>query len=264
MATKQPIREGHVDTMKCGGDLHEQNVSQAGNTGDSILAGNADWTFGGDVSLKFDEHVSKSVPLYHEGHEIITRASDFFLANGSVCYDLGCSTGKLIRMLAERNRHREVKLIGIDKESGMVGQARKRCEGIENASIVESDLVSFDFEKADMIISYYTLQFIRPKERLRLASRIYEALSPKGAFFFFEKVRGPDARFQDIMSALYIEYKLDRGYKMEEVLAKLRSLKGVMEPFSTQENMALLRESGFSSVLSIMKYVCFEGLLAIK
>jgi tRNA (cmo5U34)-methyltransferase len=33
------------------------------NTGDSITAGNANWTFGGNVCEKFDEHVAKSVPL---------------------------------------------------------------------------------------------------------------------------------------------------------------------------------------------------------
>ena len=31
-----------------------------------------------------------------------------------------------------------------------------------------------------------------------------------GGFILFEKVRGPDARFQDILQTLYTEYKISR------------------------------------------------------
>ena len=71
-------------------------------TGDLIKTENADWSFGGDVPDKFDSHVSRSVPLYNEGHELILKLSDYFLHDGSVCYDFGCSTGALIKKLTER------------------------------------------------------------------------------------------------------------------------------------------------------------------
>jgi tRNA (cmo5U34)-methyltransferase len=41
-------------------------------------------------------------------------------------------------------------------------------------------------------------------------------------------------------------------------------LKGVLEPFSTQGNTDLLRRAGFVDLMTVMKYVCFEGYLAIK
>ena len=47
-------------------------------------------------------------------------------------------------------------------------------------------------------------------------------------------------------------------------MAKTRSLKGVMEPFSTQGNIDLLKRSGFKDINTIQKYICFEGFLAIK
>ena len=50
------------------------------NAGDGIAAQNANWTFAGDVANQFDDHVSKSVPLYAEGHEIICGLGDFFIA----------------------------------------------------------------------------------------------------------------------------------------------------------------------------------------
>jgi tRNA (cmo5U34)-methyltransferase len=93
---------------------------------------------------------------------------------------------------------------------------------------------------------------------------VFESLNWGGAFILFEKVRGNDARFQDIMTSMYNEYKIAQGYSSEEILSKSRSLKGVLEPFSTQGNLDLLRRAGFVDITTIFKYVCFEGFLAIK
>ena len=46
------------------------------NVGDNISAKSANWTFGGDVHLYFDDHVNKSVPLYGIGHDLIEKLSE--------------------------------------------------------------------------------------------------------------------------------------------------------------------------------------------
>ena len=55
------------------------------------------WSFGGKIPNKFEKHIAKSVPLYLEGHQIIVRLSDYFLKDGSICYDIGCSTANLLK-----------------------------------------------------------------------------------------------------------------------------------------------------------------------
>lgn len=80
----------------------------------------------------------------------------------------------------------------------------------------------------------------------------------------FEKVRGADARFQDILTTLYNDYKIRRGYSAEDIVSKTRSLKGVLEPFSTQGNIDMLKRAGFVDINSAQKYLCFEEFLAIK
>ena len=47
-------------------------------------------------------------------------------------------------------------------------------------------------------------------------------------------------------------------------MAKAESLKAVMEPFSSQGNLDLLKRAGFVDVMSVFEQVCFEGFLAIK
>jgi tRNA (cmo5U34)-methyltransferase len=233
-------------------------------TGDSIYAENAGWTFGGDVPEHFEDHVSKSVPLYEEGHDLVLKIADFFVDDRSICYELGCSTAALTRKLAERNARRRTRFIGVDIQESMTQKAAELSAGLPNVSIVTADVLDFDFEPADLIIAYYTVQFVRPRHRQQLIDRVYESLNWGGAFLLFEKVRGPDARFQDLFTALYTDYKLDRGYGPDEIVGKARSLKGVLEPFSSQGNLDLLRRAGFVDITTVMKYVCFEGFLAIK
>ena len=84
------------------------------------------------------------------------------------------------------------------------------------------------------------------------------------SLFFIEKVRGPDARFQDMLNQFYHEFKLDNGFSYEEVLNKTISLKGVLEPFSSYGNLGLLKRAGFKDIMTIMRWGCFEGIIAIK
>lgn len=232
--------------------------------GDELCAKNGRWTFGGEVSRHFDQHVSKSVPLYEEGHNLILELSDFFLHKGSHCYDVGCSTGKLALGLAARHSDKGVRITAFDTEPDMVTQASALCSGNQDIDVLHADLVEASMNNSDMVICYYTLQFIHPKFRQDVISKIYRSLNWGGAFILFEKVRAPDARFQDITTQLYAEFKNQNGYSATEIFAKSRSLKGILDPFSTQANIDFLNRAGFSDVMTIMKYVCFEGMLAIK
>ncbi|MEO8302734.1 MAG: methyltransferase domain-containing protein [Betaproteobacteria bacterium] len=233
--------------------------------GNNIEAGNASWNFGGDVPDNFVSHIRQSVPLYEEGHELVRQLSDFFVSNRSVVYEIGVSTGELLKKLATHNRAKgESRWIGIDVEPAMVAKARAHCSDCANVSIEQEDARAFTFEKTDLVVAYYTMQFIPPRDRQALFDRIYQALNWGGAFIVFEKVRAPDARFQDIMVTLYNEFKLANGFSPEEILTKTRSLKGILEPFSTEGNLGLLRRAGFVDITTILKYVSFEGFLAIK
>lgn len=235
------------------------------NVGHKIEAKNAGWTFGGDVADTFVSHIRQSVPMYEEGHDLVCQLSDYFVSNESVCYEIGVSTGELTRKLALHNQGKpKARWIGIDAEKPMIEKAKKHCAGIENIELYVDDIRTFDLEPADLIISYYTMQFTPPRHRQEIFNKIYNALNWGGAFIMFEKVRGPDARFQDICVSLYNDFKTRQGFSADEILSKTRSLKGILEPFSTEGNLGLMRRAGFSDMMTICKYICFEGFLAIK
>ena len=238
--------------------------------GDNINADRANWKFNGDTSKNFDEHVSKSVPLYNEGHDLICDISDFFLKSDSIVYELGCSTGTLTIKLAEHNKSKkDINFIGIDIEKDMIDVAKNKIKSNKNLDGLNLDfqvenVLEMDMNPSDMIICYYTIQFIRPSVRQELLNKIYNNLNWGGALLMFEKVRAADARFQDLITGLYTDYKIRMGYTSEDIVSKSRSLKGILEPFSSQGNLDMLQRAGFVDINTVQKYLCFEGFLAIK
>ena len=251
-------------------DQGQQDIDDAATSesvGDGISARNASWAFSGDVAESFSSHVRRSIPLYDTGHDLICRVSDYFVHDGSVVYELGVSTATLLRKLADRHRGKpSARFVGIDIEASMLEQARREIGHIEatKLELEHADINLFEYEKSDLIVAYYTVQFVPPRIRQDLLNRVYEALNWGGAFILFEKVRAPDARFQDIASGVYTDFKLENGFDPAEIVNKTRSLKGVLEPFSTQGNLDLLGRAGFVDIMTVMKYIPFEGFLAIK
>lgn len=230
--------------------------------GDSIESTNAGWTFEG-VAGEFDAHVRRSVPWYAEGQELVAQISDFFMPEGAVVYDIGCSTGTLAQKILARHPQKTFSLTGIDREPSMIEHAQANiCD--PRVQFACANALEFEYVPANLFVCYYTLQFVPPSVRIDLLKRIYDSLHWGGALLLFEKVRAPDARFQDYMSQLYNEFKLDNGFSEAEIINKARSLKGVLEPFSEHGNLTLLRESGFSDISTVFKWICFQGWLVIK
>ncbi|KZC95646.1 methyltransferase domain-containing protein [Clavibacter tessellarius] len=231
--------------------------------GDGIVATDTRWSFGGKTHEQFDAHVNRSVPLYGEGHLLIDHAVEFFSRPGVRIIDVGCSTGTLLHRLADKPTSRGLQLIGYDIEADMVRAARHRCADLDNVHITQGDAETIDYSGAGAVIMYYTLQFAAPGRRLAVLRRIREGLEAGGALLLFEKVLAPDARTQDIIGQLYQEHKILNGFDTDDIYNKARSLRSVMAPVPSERNLSDLREAGFSSVVTIQKYLCFEGYLAI-
>lgn len=220
------------------------------------------WSFGLGVSEVFESHILKSVPGYEDGHNIISKVSDFFLTDNCRCIEIGCSVGRLTRHIAARHEGKNASFIAVDNVDEMVRKARSLTTDAR-ISFVVADAFDVDFDAA-FVCSVFTLQFIPPKIRQSLVNKIYQEMEWGGGFCLFEKVRGVDARFQDILNSVHWEWKLEQGFTDEEIIGKWRSLKGVMEPFSVDGNIEMLRRAGFEDIETVWKWGPFQGFLAIK
>ena len=236
------------------------------DVGDIIKAENARWHFSKVDSEKFSKHIERSIPGYHEGHRLIEELSDFFIKKNSKIYDLGCSTGNLTHKIAARHADQKVKVIGVERERSLLQAARLNVENSPepNLEYRKEDIIELELEPANLVIAYYTLQFLSLKNRKTILKRIWRCLNPGGALLLFEKVREPNSRLQELTMLLYNDFKLQNGYSGDEIIAKSRSLKGVLEPLSSRENLRFLKDSGFRETGRIFKRLCFEGFIAIK
>lgn len=238
------------------------------NAGDSITTNRGAWDFKNINTEEFEKHVSKSVPNYIEGHEYIRFLSDYFIHTESRIYDIGCSTGNLISKLSKYHKDKsDLIFLGIEPSLNFKKEFLVNTSNLtpsHSFEFVNSDIQETRLEKTDLVIAYYTIQFIPPRHRQKIITNIYENLNWGGGFFFFEKVRGDDARFQDMLNLAYLEYKKSNGYSNDEIMNKMLSLKGRLEPYSSNENDSFLKRAGFKDICTISKHLCFEGKLAIK
>jgi tRNA (cmo5U34)-methyltransferase len=239
-----------------------QETLHAPHVGDGITTPAGSWTFGGEVPAAFDAHVARSVPAYTEGQELICDVADQLVPAGGRVYDLGCSTGALTAQIAERLAPRRVEVIGVDREPGMIERAELRCAGMPQVRFQTASLHELALEPADMVVSYYTLQFVPLRTRGQIVARIHDALVPGGTFALFEKVLASSARNQATAAGAYEDWKGRQGFSDEEIASKARSIRGVLQPLSPEENDAMLQAAGFDDLMRVFRWVLFEGLIA--
>jgi len=227
-----------------------------------IKSKTAGWKFDKNVVNDFENHINKSVPFYKISHKITIALTDYFLKDGSLLYDLGCSTGELLVKIEKKHRSKKLNLIGLDNSKAMISKARKLKT--KKINFKHINIPSIKFKKADMFISLYTMQFINPKYRQQLFNKIYKSLNWGGSLVMFEKIRGNDARFQDILTFLYFDFKRENGLKDLEILNKEISLRSVLEPYTIKSNIDFMKRAGFKDIMPVCQYLNFIGFLAIK
>lgn len=231
---------------------------------------NQKWEFNEQVAKKFDLHIKKSIPLYEEGHNLILYSLSIYLSNYKkklpvVITDLGCSTGALISKISKNFYNIPITFYGVDYEDSMLKIAKKK-KFSQNHQIhwFQSKVEDFSFPFSNIFICYYTLQFIPLKKRKNIINNIYKKLYKNGLFFLFEKVKIHNKQLSKYYKHIIESFKLNSGYTIEEIKNKEESLKNILIPMTSEENLELLKEVGFKNYGIIFQYSYFEGILAIK
>lgn len=222
--------------------------------------------FDADVAAVFDDMLLRSVPYYKESQALTRRFALNALSQGGIVYDLGCSTASLLLEIERSLENKtSVRLIGIDNSEAMIQHARKKIEaygsGIE---LYEGDILSFSYEKAHVIISNYTLQFIRPMVRDTLVKTISDALHPGGVFIFSEKVVCEDPKLNKELIDCYYDFKKVQGYSEYEIVQKREALENVLIPYTMNENIQMAKNSGFKTCEVLFRWANFATFIAIK
>ncbi len=219
--------------------------------------------FDEEVAVVFDDMLSRSVPHYEESQKI----TEFFalknLEDGGILYDLGCSTASLLINLAKQTK--KAQLVGLDNSDAMLHQARKKADAFgANIDLVNGDILEYKYKKANVFVSNYTLQFVRPLVREKLVKKIADALEKDGVFIFSEKVISHHPKLNKELIEFYYDFKKNNGYSEFEIAQKREALENILIPYSEEENILMAKNNGFSHCELISRWANFATFIAIK
>ena len=220
--------------------------------------------FDEEVAAVFDDMLERSVPFYKESQKITEFFAVKNLSENGVLYDLGCSTASLLLNI-ERKLKVKATLVGLDNSEAMLAQARRKCEAYgAKVDVYNADILEYEYKSADVFISNYTLQFIRPLVREELVKKIAQSLKKEGIFIFSEKVISHHAKLNKDLIECYYDFKKTQGYSEYEIMQKREALENVLVPYSEEENIKMALNSGFSHCEVVFRWANFATFIAIK
>ena len=220
--------------------------------------------FDEEVASVFDDMLNRSVPFYSEMLDLSTDIALAYLNEGDRVYDLGCSTASTLIALANKSNCK-LQLTGIDNSHAMLKRAKNKCKAFgAEIELICDDILSVNLLKSKVVISNYTLQFIRPLEREKLVKKVYESLDDGGVFIFSEKVISQDKVLNKRLIDKYYDFKIEKGYSQYEIAQKRESLENVLIPYTEDENKKMMTDCGFESCETLFKWVNFATFIAIK
>jgi len=220
--------------------------------------------FDEEVAAVFDDMLERSVPFYKESQEITEFFALKTLEEGDVLYDLGCSTASLLLNIS-RKLEVDAELIGLDNSEAMLAQAKRKCEAYgAKVEVLNADILKHEYKSANVFVSNYTLQFIRPLVREELVKKIASSLKKEGIFIFSEKVISHHAKLNKDLIEKYYAFKKEQGYSEYEIMQKREALENVLVPYSEEENIKMALNCGFSHCEVVFRWANFCTFIAIK
>ena len=216
------------------------------------------------VASVFDDMLSRSVPFYDEVRKLVISLILSEQKEGLKVLDLGSSTAKFLLDLHSK-MDVTMKLKGLDNSQAMLDRAEQKCQAFgANIELEFADMLKYEYDQEDVIVANYTLQFIRPMQRVELIKKLYDGLSDEGVFIFSEKVVFEDKTLDKELIDIYYDYKKEQGYSEYEIAQKREALENVLIPFTIEENIQMCKDAGFKSVDTIFQWSNFVTFVSKK
>ena len=209
------------------------------------------------VASVFDDMLSRSVPFYDEVRKLVISLILAEQDDGLKVLDLGSSTAKFLLDLHSK-MDTKMQLKGLDNSQAMLDRAEQKCQAFGADIALEfADMLTYDYENEDVVVANYTLQFIRPMQRLELVKKIYDGMNDDGMFIFSEKIIFDDKKLDKQMIDIYYDYKKEQGYSEYEIAQKREALENVLIPFTIKENIQMCKDAGFKNVETVFQWANF-------
>ena len=170
--------------------------------------------FYNEISGRYTDSIARLVPHYDEMLELIFEYLPQDISPITVL-ELGCGTGNLTSMIAERFPKAQIKAVDISAENIRLCKERKISSRVE---YIKSDFRSLDIlrESVSLIISSISIHHLANREKEKLFYATYSWLKPKGILTFSDQFRGATEFLYQKHILKWKEFALTNGISPEE------------------------------------------------
>ncbi|AEC53095.1 methyltransferase domain-containing protein [Synechococcus phage S-CRM01] len=218
----------------------------------------------------FDNHIDHSIRGYSNLLEDTVAFSRYFVEDHTKVVDIGCSTGKLTKMIIAENPNRQyAQYVGVELAGSFYDDMDNRYKEVRKdhpsaiLEFVRGDIRNYDFKNCSLVTSIFTLQFMPKTDRQEVINRIYGGLNEGGAFIFAEKLMCEDAFFQELLTFNYYDFKR-KSFTPEEIMNKEKQLRDMLKPNTWGELNRMVLSAGFHATQIFWRNHQFVGVIALK
>jgi tRNA (cmo5U34)-methyltransferase len=217
---------------------------------------------------EYDEKVHKVVPFYETFHAETTALIRAAKPSPGLWLDTGCGTGFLVeKALGE---FPETKFLLADPSEAMLEEAKARLGAFipDRVEILApaptGGLVGALNGPVDVITAIQSHHYLDREGRRAATWACFEMLAPGGLYVTFENVRPLTQRGVEVALSRMRAFQVSRGLSAEFAEGHAGRFDTAYFPLTVEEHLALLRETGFSTVELLWYSVMQAGFYAVK
>ena len=242
-----------------------------GNRKDTLFAAPlgeiAGFTFDEHVTSVFPDMLDRSIPGYQAIIAQTGLLAARFAQASTRCYDLGCSLGATALAIQNNIEVDDCSIVAVDNSPAMLYKFQTSLPTEPSPVPIElrcEDLTLTQIDNASVVALNFTLQFVSPKHRLNLLSRINDGMVDGGVLIISEKVIFEDPVVNDLNIKMYHAFKRANGYSDLEISQKRTALENVLVPDTVEQHQQRLATAGFRSASVWFQCFNFVSLIALK
>lgn len=207
----------------------------------------------------YDELIEVSIPYYKRLHEVLERCLPFEPSKPLNVLDLGVGTGKTLGRLLDR--YPQARGVGVDLFRNMLSRAQANLARYANRTqFIEGDMRTLVFEpfSFDLVVSVLAIHHLEHREKRSVLRSIQRWLGPGGIFMLGDWTAFSDPYLAGIATKVADAHVIElvgRG-KIPQATADewIAHWRDVNLPATVEEQLAWMREVGFSQASCIFRY----------
>ena len=176
--------------------------------------------------------------------------------------DLGAGTGLLSYFWYQYYPTSEYVLVDIADD--MLKIARRRFNNVENVSYQQMDYsTGLPSGKFDLIVSALSIHHLENEDKIKLFSHIYDKLPSNGLFVNYDQFCAGDTEIDHWFDSYWIS-QLERSGLTDHDMELWKERRKLDKECSAEEEIKMLRQTGFKNVKCVYSYQKFSVIVAVK